>query len=160
MCLVIDNRAEKQVVVKAVHADSTGRPVFQTDDGRVLSENRLLGQLGALCTVDARPESGEIDFAPGTAGAHLNLPVAARLFGLNLEETEAGFAAPCPYCCADTLEIQRHKGMWLFACGCGKQGDVMDFVGWLAAGDNWQPEAMDFDQMADLVLAAIHERRF
>lgn len=156
-CLAVHNGAEMTITVEAVHTDRWGHLIFQTEDGRLLGENRVLGQLGTVCTVIDEEHPDATDFDPGKGGAHLDLPVAARLFGLTLEEVPAGLAAACPFCQAETLLIYRRRSLWLFRCRCGKQGDLIDFIGWLEGGNDWTPEG-DFSQMVDFVLAAIHAR--
>lgn len=150
--------SHQTAVIAAVHQDSKGQPIFQQEDGRVLPNTRILGQLGAMITVHDEPEENAPDYDPGKTGGHLEMPAAARLFGMTLVENARGYTCPCPFCQIETLALTRRRGMWLFDCACGKQGDMMDLIGWLTLGDGWQPDAMSFDQMADIVLGAIHER--
>ncbi|HKJ26897.1 MAG TPA: hypothetical protein VJ965_04610, partial [Anaerolineales bacterium] len=84
--------------------------------------------------------------------------VTAGLFGYALAECEDGYTLPCPFCAAHRLHMYCHNSLWLFECECGKQGDVMDFVGWLVIGEAWSPTGMAFDEMAGIVLTAIQER--
>ena len=157
ICLALDKGVEQTVQAEAVYADSEGNRLFQTNDGRVFDQLRLAGQLGALCTVTEEDQPEALDFDRGPADEHLNLPVTARLFGLTLEESGDGYSTRCPFCEAASLLIYRRRGLWLFTCKCGKQGDILDFVGWLVSGDQWSPDG-DYLQMADVVLTEIHAR--
>jgi hypothetical protein len=124
----------------------------------VLPKARLLGQLGTTITVHDEPDENAPEYAPGRAGEHLEMPVVAQLFGLPLTKNPGGYTTPCPFCTSEILALNRRRGMWLFDCACGKRGDLMDLVGWLVVGDDWQPDAMSFAEMSDIVLGAIDER--
>jgi hypothetical protein len=158
VALICNRGAYETATVDAVLEDSKGRPSFQIADGRVLPGTRLLGQIGASITVQEESTENAPDFDPGQAGDHLEMPTAARLFGMTLVENDRGYTCPCPFCQNETMAITPHRGMWLFECACRKQGDLMDLVGGLVLGEDWQPDRMSFDEMADIVLEAIHER--